>query len=67
MVTKQKKNTDIFPVIIDYYLHEKLLALWGCPIGELWDLEKLADKCAERKQWTFFLASAPNHVKGNLS
>lgn len=48
----------------DYYLHEKLLALWGVPIGELWDLEKLAEKCVERKQWTFFLSSAPNHVKG---
>ncbi|KAI1395648.1 hypothetical protein F4819DRAFT_477834 [Hypoxylon fuscum] len=51
----------------DYYLHEKLLALWGCPIGELWDLEKLAEKCAERKQWTFFLASTPNHVKRGVS
>lgn len=64
MLTLQKSNTDVFSKIVEYYLHEKLLALWGCPIGELWDLEKLADKCAERKQWTFFLASTPNHVKG---
>ncbi|KAI1761507.1 hypothetical protein GGR53DRAFT_505391 [Hypoxylon sp. FL1150] len=58
---------EAWPSDKDYYLHEKLLALWGCPIGELWDLEKLADRCAERKQWTFFLASAPNHVKGGIS
>lgn len=58
---------EAWPSRKDYYLHEKLLALWGCPIGELWDLERLAEKCAERKQWTFFLASAPNHVKGGVS
>ncbi|KAI2611870.1 hypothetical protein GGR54DRAFT_632834 [Hypoxylon sp. NC1633] len=58
---------ESWPSHKDYYLHEKLLALWGCPIGELWDLEKLAEKCAERKQWTFFLTSAPNHVKGGIS
>ncbi|KAI0835464.1 hypothetical protein F5Y06DRAFT_276331 [Hypoxylon sp. FL0890] len=58
---------EAWPSNKDYYLHEKLLALWGCPIGELWDLEKLAEKCAERKKWTFFLASAPNHVKGGIS
>ncbi|KAI1379911.1 hypothetical protein F4677DRAFT_407966 [Hypoxylon crocopeplum] len=58
---------EAWPSDKDYYLHEKLLALWGCPIGELWDLEKLAEKCAERKQWTFFLASAPNNVKGGIS
>jgi hypothetical protein len=40
--------------LIDYWLHEKLLALWGCPIGELWDLERLSKSCAEMNQWTFF-------------
>ncbi|KAI8957474.1 hypothetical protein F5Y11DRAFT_339543 [Daldinia sp. FL1419] len=58
---------EAWPSEKDYYLHEKLLALWGVPIGELWDLEKLAEKCAERKQWAFFLSSAPNHVKGGIS
>ncbi|KAI1645757.1 uncharacterized protein F4817DRAFT_342170 [Daldinia loculata] len=58
---------EAWPSEKDYYLHEKLLALWGVPIGELWDLEKLAEKCVERKQWTFFLSSAPNHVKGGIS
>ncbi|KAI1408272.1 hypothetical protein F5Y13DRAFT_204968 [Hypoxylon sp. FL1857] len=58
---------EAWPSDKDYYLHEKLLALWGCPIGELWDLEKLAEKCAERKKWTFFLASAPNNVTGGIS
>lgn len=34
------------------------------PIGELWDLEKLAEVCAAEKRWTFMLTSAPNNVTG---
>lgn len=49
---------------IGYYLHEYLLALWGCPLGELWDLENLAAKCKANKKWIFFISSAPNYVKG---
>ncbi|KAI0384287.1 hypothetical protein F5Y04DRAFT_248068 [Hypomontagnella monticulosa] len=58
---------EAWPSTEEYYLHEKLLALWGCPIGELWDLEKLAEKCAERKKWTFFLTSTPNYVNGGIA
>ncbi|KAI1468395.1 uncharacterized protein F4812DRAFT_426568 [Daldinia caldariorum] len=58
---------EAWPSEKDYYLHEKLLALWGIPIGELWDLDRLAEKLAEKKQWTFFLSSAPNHVNGGIS
>ncbi|KAJ5097387.1 hypothetical protein N7456_008108 [Penicillium angulare] len=48
------------------YLHMSLLALWGCPIGEMWDLEKLAVKCREMKKWTFFLTSAPANMPGGV-
>ncbi|KIW91700.1 uncharacterized protein Z519_07668 [Cladophialophora bantiana CBS 173.52] len=47
-------------------LHEWLLAHWGTPIGELWDLEKLAKVCREKTQWSFFLTSAPLHVFGGV-
>lgn len=56
----------ITEVLADYYLHEHLLALWGVPIGELWDLEALSVACAENYQWTFFLSSAPNNVNGKV-
>jgi hypothetical protein len=46
------------------FLHQSLLALWGCPIGEMWDLEKLAEKCRERGRWTFFMTSAPANMPG---
>ncbi|KAH0841187.1 hypothetical protein FOPE_06460 [Fonsecaea pedrosoi] len=47
-------------------LHECLLVHWGTPIGELWDLERLAEVCRERRQWSFFLTSAPLHVVGGV-
>ncbi|KAH7012807.1 putative cyclase-domain-containing protein, partial [Ilyonectria destructans] len=47
-------------------LHDWLLAYWATPIGELWDLERLSEVCEERKQWSFFLTSAPLHVYGGV-
>lgn len=41
----------------EYMLHEVLLAGWGCPIGELFDLEKLAEHCRKAGRWSFFVTS----------
>ncbi|KAJ5135915.1 hypothetical protein N7448_004469 [Penicillium atrosanguineum] len=43
----------------DFFLHEWLLAGWGLPIGELFDLERLGQECRQRKRWTFFFSSVP--------
>ncbi len=48
-------------------IHDHALAFWGMPIGELWDLEALADMCEKEKRWTFFLASAPLNVPGGIA
>ncbi|KAK1760890.1 hypothetical protein QBC47DRAFT_16926 [Echria macrotheca] len=48
-------------------LHEVLLAGWGCPIGELFDLEELAGRCRDEKRWSFFLVSEPCHVEGGVA
>lgn len=45
-----------------YWLHEWLLAGWGLPIGELFDLEKLAIECKKAQKWTFFFTSVPLKV-----
>jgi hypothetical protein len=37
------------------------------PIGEIWDLERLSEVCAENKKWTFFLTSAPLNVDGGVA
>lgn len=47
-------------------LHEWMLAHWGCPIGELWNLEELSKVCAEAGRWSFFFTSAPLHVFGGV-
>lgn len=47
-------------------LHEWLLTHWGTPIGELWNLEKLAEACAGAKRWSFFFTSAPLNVFGGV-
>ena len=48
-------------------LHDFVLALFGTPIGELWDLEKLATVCRELNRWSFFLTSAPLNVIGGIA
>jgi kynurenine formamidase len=46
-------------------LHIKLLPALGLPIGELWDLEALAQDCADDGRYTMCLTSAPiNLVRG---
>ncbi|KEF51833.1 uncharacterized protein A1O9_12170 [Exophiala aquamarina CBS 119918] len=49
------------------FLHEYLLAGWGMPIGELFDLEELSRICEEEQRWHFFLASAPLKLPGGVS
>ncbi|KJZ78208.1 hypothetical protein HIM_02246 [Hirsutella minnesotensis 3608] len=51
----------------DFWLHEWLLAGWGMPIGELFDLERLSQECQERKRWTFFFSSMPLKVPGGVA
>jgi hypothetical protein len=48
----------------DYYLHEYILALWGMPLGEMLDLEKLAQTCHEKNRYFFFFTSAPANCPG---
>jgi hypothetical protein len=47
-------------------LHEYILALWGMPLGELFDLEKLAEACRRKGRWSFFFSSAPANVPGGV-
>lgn len=46
----------------EHWMHEWLLAGWGVPIGELFDLEKLAVECKRLKKWSFFFSSVPLKV-----
>lgn len=58
---------EAWPSQEDYMLHEYILALWGMPLGEMFDLEKLAKTCREKGRWFFFVTSSPNHCEGGVS
>jgi hypothetical protein len=55
------------PSSMEESLHASMLPLWGMPIGELWDFEKLSEKCKELGRWTFLLTSAPGNVPGGVA
>ena len=41
--------------------------MWGMPIGEMWDLEELAEECKRQKRWSFFVTSSPLNVTGGVA
>ncbi len=45
------------------FVHTALLGLLGLPIGELWDLDALAEDCAADERWEAMLTSAPLHLR----
>ncbi|KAM0269665.1 hypothetical protein ACHAQH_009664 [Verticillium albo-atrum] len=58
---------EVFPPLGDISLHDYFLASWGMPIGEMFDLERLANTCKQLNRWTFFFASMPLNMPGGVS
>ena len=58
---------ECWPSQKDFHLHEVLLSGWGCPIGELFDLEKLSEHCKKIKRWSFFITSEVSNVPGGVA
>ncbi|KFG85626.1 hypothetical protein MANI_017067 [Metarhizium anisopliae] len=48
-------------------MHEYLIAGWGLPVGELFDLEELSKTCQRLGRWEFFVSSAPLNMPGGVS
>lgn len=55
------------PADLGWSMHEVLLAGWGCPIGELFDLDELSAQCEREGRWSFFVVSEPTHVPGGVA
>jgi hypothetical protein len=66
-VAGDQPSFECWPTQESWALHEVLLAGWGCPIGELFDLEKLAEHCRKEGRWTFFVSSEPCNVPGGVA
>lgn len=58
---------ESWPTPYDWNHHLYLLPRWGCPIGEMWDLEKLADTCKKYGRYHFLFVSSPSNVPGEYS
>ncbi|KIX91945.1 uncharacterized protein Z520_12334 [Fonsecaea multimorphosa CBS 102226] len=57
---------ESWPMDDPEHLHHFLLPLWGVPIGEMWDLDRLAELCKKHNRYTFFLTSSPANVEGGV-
>ncbi|KAH8908593.1 hypothetical protein BR93DRAFT_944186 [Coniochaeta sp. PMI_546] len=66
-VAGDQPSFECWPTRERWALHEVLLAGWGCPIGELFDLERLAEQCRREGRWSFFVASEPCNVPGGVA
>jgi kynurenine formamidase len=48
-------------------LHRRLLPMLGFALGELFDLDALAEACRRDGRWTFFFTGVPHRVRGSLA
>ncbi|KAK3673038.1 hypothetical protein LTR78_007149 [Recurvomyces mirabilis] len=58
---------EAWPTQKEYALHEVMLGGWGMPIGELFDLETVAEHCKSLGRWSFFMSSEPCNVPGGVA
>ncbi|HEX4819194.1 MAG TPA: cyclase family protein [Acidimicrobiales bacterium] len=49
------------------FMHMQLLPRLGMPIGELFDLDALADACAADGRWDFMFTSAPLRLRNGVA
>jgi hypothetical protein len=66
-VAGDQTTFECWPSLQEWSLHEVLLSGWGCPIGELFDLEKLAENCEKERRWSFFVTSEVCNVPGGVA
>ena len=47
-------------------LHRRLIPALGMALGEMFDLDRLAEACRVDGRWTFFFVAAPLHLPGGI-
>jgi hypothetical protein len=48
-------------------LHRRLIPGLGMPLGELWDLDALAECCRSKRRYTMCVATVPLNLPGVAS
>jgi hypothetical protein len=64
-IAADNPSLEVSPIVGDM-LHPLLLNRLGIPIGELWNLEELAQDCAADGRFAAFLTSAPLNVPSGI-
>jgi len=49
------------------FMHDVFLPLFGLPIGEMFDLDDLAEDCHKDRVYEFFFTSAPLNIPGGVA
>ena len=65
-VASDSPALEALPPSGEDFLHFHMLAFFGMPIGEMWNLEDLAEDCARDGRYVFFLTSAPLNIPGGV-
>jgi hypothetical protein len=61
-------SVEVYPPVDPKWdFHEIVLAGWGVPLGEMFDLEGLAEMCKELGRWSFFVSSSPLNCANGVS
>ena len=47
-------------------LHRRLIPTLGLVVGELLDFDRLAERCAEDRRWTFVFTAVPLNTRGGI-
>ncbi|QSS56175.1 hypothetical protein I7I53_04319 [Histoplasma capsulatum var. duboisii H88] len=58
---------EAYPTPQGWSRHEVLLAGWGYPTGELFDLDKPAEECARQNRYSFLVSSEVCNVPSGLA
>lgn len=66
-VAADHPSFEQWPSPHDWSFHEVFLAGWGCPIGELFELEELSKTCERLGRWSFFMTSEVVNVPGGVA
>ncbi|KAL2823613.1 hypothetical protein BDW59DRAFT_163191 [Aspergillus cavernicola] len=61
------KNPNPDEAMRGYIGHEIMIAGWGMPLGEFFDLEELSKECHRHQRYSFFVSGAPLNVTGGVA
>ena len=66
-IATDNPDFEVFPAAASGMMHSIIIGLWGMPIGEMFNLDPLAQACAEDGSYEFLFTSAPLNKLGGVA